>query len=501
MGNLKLLYRHRTNYLLTQGIVMAITFPFLYFNNFNAPDVFLLIFSLFNIFIYIKLFFSELKYSPDFHPFLILPLIAVQFIGLNGLSLYYDLISGKPVEFVGNDISDMLVMGIWFLMLQHFLTFFGYYYFFKKKFPFHKEKISSELKKEPINYSKWALISYIVLWIFRIIGFIIPWAHISSYFVEFCSKGQLISLTLLIYISIKNNNTKLPSIYWIITIIESVYVLGRGSKEALIINLIPYLIFLIINYQNKIITFNKSLLIKFGFIGFFVLLFVFPYISVYRTLRNINDGRDISVSEALSEYGDMITGEGRYDNSNSDQLKDQSIGYALSRAGSIGCNGYFIYKTLKGDGTKKFFIYRLFGFIPRIIMPSKPLNLVGPMIYYYCLDDPNWETRPFIDQDNDKIHTSIAPGFPGITIMTFGFIPALFIFFFVGFLFCWFWFFIKEKLVYNVIAIWFLYVLIILIMKDFENLEDCGLAFVVNGLVYCILIKLFPNKKYKLNLK
>ena len=59
------------------------------------------------------------------------------------------------------------------------------------------------------------------------------------------------------------------------------------------------------------------------------------------------------------------------------------------------------------------------------------------------------------------------------------------------------WHFYKNKILYNVVAVWAFSSLIFVLLKDFEAFADCGLSFCTWAFVYVFICsKIFPGPKY-----
>lgn len=492
------LYTSRKHYLFLQGIALLISFILLLLTDFSGPHIIFLSLCVWNIITYLHLFYTEIKYSPDFHPFILLAIVSVQYIGINGISTYFDILDGNRIIFVTTDVTDMLIQGLWFLMLQHYLTFAGYFYIYKRKMAKNKDKeIISDIRLAKIDYIKWGVRSYLILWIFRLLGLFINWAAYSSIITSYTNQGQLITLTLLFYAAFKKKRPVLNKLFWIIVTIEIIRVLGHGMKEEIIINLIPYLLFLFIAYKSGVVKLNGAFITKIGLLGLFVLYVVFPYISIFRNIANEKqlEWSEVSISMVLNEYSDYILREGKYRSLSSDELNKSSTNYALSRAGSINCNAWLINRTRKKGTEPKYFMYCAYSLIPRAVWQNKPKVVVGNMMYEIALGHNDWDKRA---QANSNVQTTaLAPGFPGAAYMTFGMLGAIIAFLLSGIIMAYLWFFVRYRLYYNVIAIWLFYYMLMIILKDFEAFKDAGLVFYVMSAFYCVLIHLFPNSKYK----
>lgn len=464
----------------------------------ETSPLMLLLMSVWNIISYAYLFYYETKFAPEFHPFTLLALVSIQYIGINGLSYSLKLFDGEDIIFCGNVVNNYLVLGLWYLSLQHILLFTTYYKVLHKnkiqtKTPFYQYIIRSR-----IHYCRWALKVYLVLWCIRILDIIISINSYSSFIWNFSRNGQLITLTLLVFEMLRTpQNNKIFKLFWIIVFIEMIWVLGEGSKESIIINLVPYGIYLLIGYKLKIVQFNRKLFITLGSLGVFVIFIVFPYVSVFRdiAIRKNIPWSEVSVIESISEYYDYMIGSGNYENS---KKSDKSASYAVDRAGAISCNAWAIDYASKNGPEIKYLILNAVSFIPKFLWPDKPPNITGSMLYHIAYGDPYWEVNSLLEFESGNLQTYVSAGFIGGCYFSLGIIGAIFFSLFAGWFIGMFWVFLRNKIYYNIIAIWSFYSIIIVILKDFEAFDDCGILFYFFSLLYIILIKyIFPFKKYK----
>lgn len=475
-----------------------IVFAFIVFYAFQLKDSadFLLLLSVWNCVSYSYLFYKEVRYSLYFHPFIIFPLVVIQYIGLNGISLYYDLVAKVPIYFGIYKVNPYITQGAIFLTLEHFLIFLGYFYYDRIKMRNMEDYETDYLSiiNKGLPYMKWVIISYLAVWLVRILSSFIPLTSISSIFVLFQTQGQLVSLTLLVILMIHDdNNHFVTRIFWLITGIEIVYVLGLGMKEGILQNILPYIIYLIVGYKNGTIPLNTRFLLKLLLLFIFIVYIVFPYINIFRGIadRKHVSWNEVTVEETVSEYIDYITSEGIYSKTNT--TSDKGLEYALSRAGSVVCNSWSINYAQENGLQPKYFYYCASAIVPRILWPGKPPIVIGGMMYKLATGHNDWETSGV------KSRTAVTIGFIGGCYFSFGIIGALLFPFIAGLFVCWFWHYLRCRIYYNPIAIWAFYTIIKTIFKDFENFTDGGFVFFIWSIAYVLFIKYFlPFNKYKI---
>lgn len=488
MTDINLLSINRRKFLYWQFFFLAFAFLAFYTFQLKGTASFLLILSIWNCISYLYVFYIEAKLSPGFHPFIIFPLIAVQYIGLNGISLYFDLTAELPIYFGIYKVNDYIAQGALYLTLEHFLIFVGYYYYDHKKM---REKDIYEtdyfgMFNEGVPYLKWCIIVYVLVWIVRILSSFLPLVSISSIFSLIRSQGQLVSLTLLVFLKLRNSENRIINrMFWLMTIIEMIYVLGGGMKEGILQNILPYIIYLVVGYKNGSISLNFHFILKLSVLFIFIIYVVFPYISIF---RGIADRKHISwdkvtVKETLSEYIDYITDKGIYSKEN--VTSDKSIEYALSRAGSVACNSWSINYAQEQGTQPKYFYYCATAVVPRFLWPDKPPVIIGKMMYSLATGHSDWE------KSGAKSKVAFTIGFIGGCYFSFGFIGAIIFPFIAGFLICIFWHFLRCRIYYNPVAIWAFYTIVKTIFKDFENFTDGGFVFFVWSAAYAILIKYY----------
>lgn len=488
------IYSIRRTFILSQVVVFAIAISYTYFISNAYNYTFVLLYSLWNIISYGYLFVLELKYAPDFNPYQLLCLSCMLFTGLNGIDIYSDLVNGKSITFGVFSIEEVIHLGILFLSVQHIILF-AVFFALEKRF-YNSNKTESLLKnivESRTNYYNKAFIVYGIVWVIRAVSLIIPLSSIGSILVFFANRGYLITLFLLVFERLKNPSNKAAIyIHWIIVAIEIVLVLGHGMKEEIIISIVPYCIYWILSYKAGRRKVNIESLIPIGLITLFVLGFVFPYISVFRSLSQERGQRwsDVSVSEVLEEYALYVRREGIYAYDDS----ERGVGYLMYRAGSIGCNAWSIDYAQTYGPTPEFAKYCAVAVVPRILWPQKPQVVTGGMISSLAWGDESW-LRP---KQANEYGNSMSLGFIGACYFSFGLAGALLMVLIHAF-FLWFlWAFCRNRLHYNLFAIIIFINYIILILKDFEAFQDCGISFMATNLAFMAIAFLLDRGYYKI---
>lgn len=488
----------RLRFLLVQYTYLIITFILIQVKAIEASPWMLLLMSTWNIGSYFYIFYKEVKYAPEIHPFTILALICVQYIGINGLSCATRIIDGENIIFGGNNINNILVLGAWYLSLQHILSYTAYYWVLNHTLSTIQTPYSVLIRESYIPYRKWALTLYKYLWILRFADLIINLNAYSSMLWDISNKGQLVILTLLVFGMLRNpRDKKLSKLFWIIVCIEIIRVLGVGSKQSIINNLIPYILYLLIGYKIKIIKIGRKLLTKLGIIAFFVMFMVFPFVSVFRDIANRERiaWSEVELTKVFSEYGDYMLGSGHYASHNED---NKTTSYLADRAGAITCNAWAIDYAQRKGIIPKYLLFNAVSLVPRFIWPDKPPNIVGNMLYHIAYGDPNWEIKSLMEYKSGVTQTYISAGFIGGCYFSLGPVAAIFFPLFAGWFIAKFWVFLRNKIYYNIVAIWAFYTIINVVLTDFESFDDCGIIFYFFSLFYIFIIKyIFPNKKYQ----
>lgn len=496
MNQFHLLYRTRRHFLYIQCFFIIFAFSFFYTFQLRESANFLLLLSCWAIISYAYLFYKEIKLSPYFHPFLIFPLIVIQYVGLNGVSLYYDLLNHVPIYFGIYDVSPYVTQGALYLSLEHFLIFGGYFYYDNRQMKYSADYGVDYMggAMQRIPYMRWAIIIYIIIWLVRVLYGVLPLAAISSIFSLIYTQGQLVSLTLLMLLMLRDpSKHKAYRLFWIISILEILYVLGSGMKESILQNILPYIIFLAAGYKSGKVPFDRSLLTKVLVIFIFIVFVVFPYINIFREIasREGISWNDVTIESVMSEYVDYILEDGLYAKG---EGTNKSLEYALDRAGSIVCNSWSISYAQKNGLQPQYFYYCATAIVPRILWPDKPPVVIGGMMYRLATGHNDWETSGA----NSSVAVTI--GFIGGCYFSFGLLGALVFPFTAGCFTCWFWHFLRRRIYFNPIAIWAFYTIIKTIFKDFENFTDGGFVFFTWSLIYVILIKfIFTFNKYMNN--
>ena len=477
----------RRNFLYLQLFAHIVFAGILYFWHLEGSLGWLFLLSVWFICSYAYLFIKEIQYAPDFHPYIILVLSSIQFVGFSGINDFFSILNGENLHFGIYSINKYITKGMFFVSLQHFLLFVGYYFQERK---YSKEELLNstlffKITTSNIPYYQWAIYSYLAVWTFRCIDSVFPLNSIGSILKNFATFGQVLPLTLLVFSMIRDSEWRKPVyLHWFIVIIEILLTLDSGMKENILRNLIPYGIFLLIQYKSGVLTMNASFVSKMLIIFIFVLT-IFSYVSVFRdiSIQEKKEWSEISVSQALTEYIDYLTRQGRYSKF-SDRSPETGIDYLMSRAGSIGCNAWSINYAQTKQPKPQYLYYCSVGVIPRILWPSKPNVRVGGMMYKLATGDENiW------NKSRGENTASVSLGFIGSCYFALGLVGAIVIPLFMGFFCDFYWQFLKQRLCDNLLAIWAFFALVALYLKDCESLQDCGMVFLAWSCVYIFLIK------------
>ena len=487
------LFKYRYYYILTQAIVLGMLTMSVYLLDLKQSITVFYFLIVWNILTYTCVLYNEIVKSPYFHPFIIFALITLQYCGLSPISIAEILDSGETVYLGATPINKYLTLGYLFLSIEHFFIYCGYFLYDNKRL---KEYENTDILESSSllgnNLFKIAIYNYLFVILLRLINFFYPLASISSFIIGYAKNGFLVSLALLSYDMLKNKNSRTSIIYWTITIIEIIIVLNDGMKQAIITPLLPYIIYLILLFKQKTDShFPNKIIIQFLVIAIFVIGFVFPYIQTFRELSNKKqkDWSEISVTETLNVYIDNLF-------SSSNKKKGQSgLEYFMSRAGSVGSNSFSVSYADKRGISPEYFLYSTSAIIPRVLWPDKPAMLKGSTAYYMSLGN-SFDDALVKAKKDKKATTSITLGFIGSTYLAFGFLGALIICTFAGYISARIWYFVKDKQ-YNIVAVWLLYSLLTTIFIDYENFVDCGITFYMSTLVYIILIKLIDKYYFK----
>ena len=488
MTNSLLTYRYY--YILIQAIVLGLLTMAVYLLDLKESITLFYFLIVWNILTYSCVLYNEITKYPGFHPFIIFALITLQYCGLSPIKMAELIESGETVYLAATPINKYLTLGYLFLSIEHYLIYCGYFLYDNKRLKCEDDhtNIFEQSSLIGIDLFKVAIYNYLFVLLLRLIDFFLPLASISSFIIGYAKNGFLVSLALLSYNMLFNNNTITKICYWTITIIEIIIVLNDGMKQAIITPLLPYIIYLLIIFKQKKNTrLPYKVIVKFSLIAIFVIGFVFPYIATFRELSNKKhkDWSEISVTETLNVYMDNLF-------SSSNTNKGQSgLDYFMSRAGSVGSNSFSVSYADKRGLSPEYFLYSISAIIPRIFWPDKPAILKGSTAYYMALGN-SFEDSLAKAKKNKKSITSITLGFIGSSYLSFGFLGALIICTFAGYITARIWYFVKDKQC-NIVAVWLFYSLLTTIFIDYENFVDCGLVFYITTLVYIIIIKLIDK--------
>lgn len=487
--------KYRYYYILIQAVVLGFLTLIVYLWNLkNSIEIFNFLI-LWNIITYSFVLYNELVKSPGFHPFIIFALITLQYCGFSPIQTVNLMNSGEVIYLGGTAINQVLTLGYLFLSIEHYLIYCGYFLYDSyrlKREAVHISMIDS-FSQSNINPLRIGFYNYIFVLFLRVIGHFIPLASFSSLLVTYAERGFLVSLAIFSYALILDYNNRIKKMYWGITIIEILYVLNTGMKQTIITPLLPYMIYLIIAYKQGLIRIcSFKYIVKFSLILIFVIGFVFPYISSFRSLANEKhkEWHEIRIYDAFNAYiNDMFSV------SNNDE-KQNGLEYFMSRAGSIGSNSFSIDYADKRGISPEYFLYSTSAVIPRVLWPDKPKILVGSTAYYMSLGYAYEEALAKAQKANKT--ASITLGFIGSSYLAFGFIGAIVVCLLAGYLTARIWHFVKYRQ-YNVLAVWLFYTLMTAVFIDYENFIDCGLMFYMWSVVYIIMVKIIDYYFFKWN--
>lgn len=474
----------RKQFIAYQAIVLCIMILSAFVFDLSESSTFIFLTSVWNIVSYATYFYVEMKYAPDFHPLQILALICIVFVGINSFDIFLQMLANKQHFFGIYRIDTVMYKGMIGLGLQHLLIFA---IFLLGENRYNKEEhvtIADKIIYSPNNYFLWAKISYVAIWFFRIISYFIPLASLSSVLGNIISTGHLLTLFFILFEMVrKPNDNSLKFIHWGIVALEISMVLGSGMKEDILRNFIPYIIYLLIIYKGKVQRINIHMLVSLGAIILFTTYFVFPYVSILRTIaeRDKIEWREINTNIVFEEYNKYISLNDAQDDK---EFSDRSINYMINRSGSVGCNSWAIDYEQNNGTNEQYFIYNATSLIPRAIWPNKPTFYPGIVIYQLVSGDTNWMDTMLLEGNE----CSISLGFVGSCFFCFGYFGILFIV--ANSFFIWFvWHFCRDRMLYHPIALWCFISLIIVIIKDFEAFQDCGINFFVTTSLYLLIIR------------
>lgn len=485
------IYKTRKNFLLIQFLVILFLQLWIQDPIYKGSSELLRYISGWCILSYAYLLYKELKNAPDFHPLLILELVTIQFVGFNGWMLANSMEEGEDIKFGIYPVNDYITEGAYFLLIEHFLVFFAFFivdYYANKKDERYKRSIVSQVQNSSRNYFIIAVITYLTVWIFRLLDELYPLASISSVLAGFTRMGQILPLTFLLFEKIKNPSNRIVLlIHWLIVIVEIMLVLGIGMKEDILINLLPYCLYLFLKFRsgNKIAKFSALFMAICLFV--FSVFVVFPYISIFRSMASERKvtWNQIKTEEVVDEYFNYIQDINNYDG---DEDTNRTTDYMMSRAGSIVCNAWAIHQTKEHGPNLDFFEYAVSAMIPRFMWPDKPPVRIGAIVKSLSVGGS-------FAYDQDEIG-SVTLGFIGSCCFGLGLEAGFLIPLFVGFLFGLLWFYIKPNMAIGVFSLWVFFFLVKMILKDMESIQDCGVTFTVFGIIYLICLKLlYRNQK------
>lgn len=488
------LQKSRQYYMLSQLVVLGFLAMIVYLWDLKGSITIFCFLMVWNILSYGYVLYNELIKSPSFHPYIIFALITLQYCGLSPIQTAGLMQSNEAIYLGATPINKVLTLGYLFLSIEHFLIYTGYFLYDNYRLRREEEHVSmvDSFAQYDVNALKVGFYNYILVIALRLVDNFFPLASVSSLLVTYADRGFLVSLAILSYaLIIEEDNIRVRRLYWIITIIEILRVLNGGMKQAIITPLLPYIIYLIISYKQGLLKiWSSRFIVSSALLVVFVIGFVFPYISTFRqvAIEQHKEWKDVSVSEAMSVYMDNLF------STEDDEDKQSGLEYFMSRAGSIGSNSFSIDYADKRGLSPDYFLYTTSALIPRVLWPDKPRMLIGSTAYYMSLGYA-YEDAIVKAEHADKA-TSITLGFIGSTYIAFGLLGAIIVCMLAGYLSARIWYFVKYRQ-YNIIAIWLFYNLMTTIFIDYENFIDCGLMFFMWSAVYIIISKLIDKHIYK----
>lgn len=473
----------RKRILTLYAIGLAALWTFYLTKDATESSIIVLLTSILNILVFAILLYKELKHSSDFHPFMILLMAGIQYVGLNGISLYQSIMDGERITFGIYDITNDLPRGALFLSLEHLLLYMGFAKVQSKYERKAEPSIHQRLFRSNVSFYKVAIGFYCFVWLMRITGYYVDLQSINSVLFNITNQGQMVTLFFLLAAYHKSGYHKYMQMHWVILAIEVVMVLSSGMKEMMLQNFIPYVIYLFLQVKSGNRHLNTSFVIKMGMIGAFVVYFAFPYVSLYREI-NWTEERNASVTEVLSEYAEYMTTD------KSTARDNRDVDYLMERTGSLGSNTFSIMYADNYGIQPVYITTAVSAIIPRFLWPNKPTIRLGLMVQLMANGKSNWQnTRG----QGGAAYTS---GFIGSCYLSLGLLYALIMPFLMGIVVTKFWYFFKKRIAENVVAIWAIFSIVATAYKDFENFTDGGIVFCVFAFVYYLIIKYMEKNGY-----
>lgn len=446
-----------------------------------------------NLLLYSYIFIGELKYGQQLHFAIFYYIMAIQSFGIGNIFQGIRLNEGFQFNFGGTVITDFIPIGAVFANFEFLLVFMGYYYILNKTQK-KRIQISSVFKK--INTSKYfhtAMVIYIITILYDVLVYLDlnPFQNIGIISHIF-NNGILIAMMYLVYDILSTERGKSKHLLYFIMAIGVAKTMFGDSKEAIILNFVPYFIMLFYRIQEgNIKILSPKIIIRMSAFMLLMILVIFPIVTTTRVLRNLNDGVPADVNQVIETYFSVLASPEdnsvyRNDRSITDEYVSRNyyvapIAYALKHVESRGYIGSI------------FIEHSLMALVPRILWPEKPVIAPGMIAYDLTLggNGINPTNRVFVNF-----------GFIGATYMTGGWLIVLLILPFAGIVLGWMWNFIqKGYILYNPIAIFVYFMLMRKMLVGGLSEWDLGILFCVNMLVYVIFIKLsdlFISNRIKL---
>jgi hypothetical protein len=480
--------RYRNHFLFWQFIMHSFVLILLLIFNVEGSLTLTIFITAWNFIFIFNQLYKEFKFGFEI-PLILYLLISLQNLVFSNIPRISDFLNGISLYFNITPLNDALALGTFAVSCEHFLILSGYYLIsnikLKKGAKFEFNILDSNV------YFKLSVVVYFLVILFRLGDiFGLNYAHYSSVLVAFTRQGYLISLFLLVFDILLYQRNKSKLLFYFITSIEVMISLKSGMKSEIITPLMPYMIHLLIQLKESNL-FSLKRIIPIIVVFAFIIGFVFPFVSIFRSIANKNhtNWKDVSLMETFIGYTEYVGG-GK-NTVLKDSEKSRGLNEFLARSSTQGANAWAITYTNKNGYKPQYLFYMMQAIIPRIIWPEKPRMIQGGILYNMSLGkDFN------VNAEDQK--TSITPGFFGGMYLSGGYILCIFACFIAGILLSKIWSFVSEHLLYNPISIWVFFTIIFLIFGDFESFNDGGLSFYALTLVYIILIKLTNKFFYSL---
>lgn len=340
-------------------------------------------------FIYIKLFIFALllifpllkeKKVRLYHPAILLAFMF--FVEYEIPTLYMFINPGQDYLYRLHDFKEMIDKGLNFVILVFLFFLLGYYspYYNKniRNFVMHILRKVPKLSNYSLQIRNLPMVLIVLLtvgWIVRIFLFktglyfhaetgmevYIPTGYkLYAQYLNIASLFPLIGLSLIFVEWLKDlKEIKYFLISLIFLVTEMLYAIPSGSKERIVFPL--FILLVLYSFKHKVPIFSVSI------VSVFIVLFVFPFIGIYRSIIRTGDiAGDLQF--AFHIYERIFQ---RFDPSFLNELFIAIFGVRLNFAYIVSI---IVDKTPQIWDFKMGYTYFLFfiSLIPRIIWPSKP---------------------------------------------------------------------------------------------------------------------------------